>query len=510
MSKFNSYRHKSYDGGLNNTSSRREIDRNQAAYLENWDITYKGRLTSRMGLEQVGGDMTDIQSLGYYKQQDGSNYLLAIDDTDVRYLNGSTWTDIGDITTAERMSFANVLTEDKIYLSSQNNGLFYWDGGAGITEVSSVPSGNKIIWYQNHLFHINNVDIGGTVYSDRMYISNFGDPETYTTATDFIKFPNPGRGITAEVLGNALVVFQEDSFSFLTGYGIASWVFSSTVSGITYSDTSVGTLSVRGVVKPSLSELWFVDNQGFIRKIRQTDYGFSSEVMSENMEDSRSDLDLTKLSNAVAWYDNNKIYFALTRTGSTVNDIVWVFDRTASKRNGYNEAWTTYTGWEIVDMISYNANNTPTLHIANSTNVFSHSGYDDDGADIVCRWDGKNDDYDIPERYKKYAYGYAYAIAQATGSVDIYAGIDGKNFSKLDSISLTTSGTKLGPTGPATMGPTGTFILGGANDAEEKYYFADGGGGITGKTLAMSMRVSTQNKVNVESFTNHFAVRGLK
>lgn len=510
MANFATYRHKSYDGGLNNTSSWREIDRDQASYLENWDITYKGRLTSRKGLTKIGGNMTAVKALGLYKQQGGTNYLLAVDNTDVRYLNGSTWTDIGNITSSVPMSFANVLVENKIYMSADANGLWSWGGSGSIAQVSSVPAGNKIIWYQNHMIHINNVDVGGTKYPNRAYISNFGDPETYTTASDFIELPGEGKGITAEVLGNALVIFKEDSFLFLTGYGIASWVVSGTVTGITYSDSSVGTLSVRGVVKPSANELWFVDNQGYIRRIRQTDAGYESEVMSENMEDSRSDLDLSKLSNAVAWYDDNKIYFALTKTGATNNNIVWVYDRTASKRNGGKEAWTTYTGWVITDMISFSTNQSPTLYLSNTTNVFSHTGYDDNDVAIVCRWDSKNDDYDKPEKYKKYAYGYIYATAQAAGSVDIYAGVGGKTFSKLDTITLASSGTPLGPTGDAAMGPTGEFILGGATDVEEKYYFADGGGEITGKTVAMSLRASTSSIVSIESFTNHFTIRSLK
>lgn len=509
MGAFDSYRHKSYDGGLNNTASRRDIERNQASELYNWDITYEGRLKSRKGLTQVGGDLTAIESMGYYKSSTGSS-LLVTDGTDIKYLNGSSFTDIGNIV-AEPLSFANVITEEKIYFCSENNVLSSWDGGAAIAAVAGTnPHGNKMLWYQNHMFILNNVTVDASVYKNRMYISNFGDPEAYTTTTDYVILGGEGEAITADVLGNSMVIFKENSYMFLSGYGLASWVLSGTVSPIQNTDSSVGCPAVRGTVRVSANELWFIDNQGFIRRITQADYGYGSEVMSDNLEDSRDDLDLSKLSNAVAWYDDNKVYFALTKTGSSVNNVVWVFDRIASKRNGNREAWTIYTGWTVKDMISYGSGFNPTLHIASATNVYSHTGGSDDGVAIDCRWDGKNDDYDKSERFKKYAYGYIYSESQGSGSIDVYAATGGRSFYKLDTFLLTSTGTALGPTGPATMGPTGEFLLGGNQDIENKYYFADGGGEITAKTTVMSLRTSTTSQVFIDTFTNHFKLRSLR
>lgn len=517
MSNFDTYRQKSYDGGLNNTASRRDIDRDQASVLENWDITFKGRLKSRKGLTQVGDTQSGtIYGAGVYKKANGTNYLVINEGTNVKYLNGASFSAVGTTSTVssgQKMSFANVLVEDKIYMSSEDNGLLAWDGGAGgLSAIASSISGNVILWYQNHLFHINNVNVSSTKYSNRIYWSDFGDPEAYTTASSFINLPGEGKAVTINILGDRLVIFKENSYMFLEGYGSSSWVLSASQTSIVNTDSSIGCVAPRGTVRVGANELWFIDNQGQIRKLAQTDYGYSSTVMSNNIQGTINSLDLGKLNNTVAWYDDDKIYFAVTTSGSTVNDLVLVFDRKASKRNGNNEAWTTYTGWTVNDLVSYGSSINPTLYVigATSKKVYSHTSGADDSVAIDCQWDSKNDDYDMPERFKKYAYGYIYSQAQGAENITIHAAVDGSTFSQVDSFSLDSTGTPLGPTGNATMGPTGSFILGGGSDLEEKYYFHDGGGAITGKTVIMSIRASVDQQIYVDTFTNHFLVRSLK
>lgn len=516
MANFATYRHNSYDGGLNNTDSRRDIERDQASFLENWDISMRGRLQSRKGLTQVGDVQTGtIYGAGHYQKTNNTHYLIINEGVNVKYLSTNAFVAVGTastVTKSERMDFANCFVKDKIYMSSENNGLLAWDGGsAGLATISNAVAGNRILWYQNHLFHINNVLVSSTKYPNRIYWSDFGNPEAYTTGTNFIELPGEGRAITMNVLGNVLVVFKENSYMFLSGYGSNSWALTASSTSIANTDSSVGCVAVRGTVRVSANELWFIDNQGYIRRLTQTDYGFNSKVMSSNLEKTRKSLNMGQLSQAVAWYDDEKVYFAVATGSSTVNNLVLVFDRLASERNNGKEAWTTYTGWEVNDLISYGSTD-PILHVVggSSKKVYSHTGGSDAGADIDCRWDGKNDDYDKPERWKKHTYGYIYSQAQADEDIDIYASIEGTTFAHLASFNLNSQGTALGPTGLAKMGPTGSFILGGATDLEKKYYFASGGGAITGKTMVMSIRSKTKTQIHVDNFTNHFMIRSLK
>lgn len=515
MPNFATYRNKSYDGGLNNSASRRDIERDQASNLWNWDITFKGRLQSRKGLTQVGDTQAGVvNSGGVYRKNNGTDYLLINEGKNVKVLSGATFDDVGtvhELTVSEPVSYSSVRVTDKIYISSENNGLNSWDGGAGgLSSVGSSISGNVTLWYQNHLFHLNNVNVSSTKYPNRIYWSDFGDPEAYTTGTNFVELPGEGRAITMNVLGDRLVIFKENSYMFLEGYGSNSWILSASSTSIANMDSSVGCLSPKGTVRVSANELWFIDNQGYIRQIAQTEYGYASKVMNNNLQKTVNGINLSRLNQVVASYDDDKIYFAVPSTGSTVNDLVLVFDRKASARNRNREAWTTYKGWTVNDLVTFGTN--PVLHIldGDSKKVYSHLGGDDDGVAIDCRWDGKNDDYDRPERFKKHAYGYIYSQAQADEDVEIWAGVDGASFAKLAEFNLSSQGTALGPTGPATMGSTGSFILGGADDLEKKYYFADGGGNITGKTVCMSIRASVEQQIYVDNFTNHFIIRSLK
>jgi hypothetical protein len=512
MANFATYRQRDYSGGLNNTSSKKEIERDEATVLENWDITYRGRLTSRKGLDQLGNTQGNtLHRLGRFKSSTAT-YLLLQEGTNVDYLNSTTFTNIDTVATNEPVWFENCPTNQKIYLSSENNVLSTWNGSGTLSKAAaSVPHGNVLKWFKNHMFNLNNVNISGTKYSNRVYISNFGDPDTWG-ASDYVELPGEGKAITADLLGDNLVIFKENSYMFLTGYGISSWTISGTNTTITNTDVGVGCVAPKGTVRVSANELWFIDDQGLIRKVTQTDYGYNSTVLSRKISETIENINTAQLSKAVAWINEDKVYFAVPYDSSTVNNYVLVCDLKAQDRTN-REAWTIYTGWTIQDAITYETNDVPETIIADYTNkkVYRHTGYDDDGVDIVCRWDGKQDDYDKPERYKKYAYGYLYSDNQGDLDITIHASIDGGSFSQVDTFNLQGSGSKLGPTGTFLLGPTGDGRLAGGEGLEEKYYFYDGGQGIiTGKYLAMSLRYTGSSKAYINNFTNHFMERSLR
>lgn len=512
MSRFATYRHHDYSYGLKNTASRREVPRGGASVLENWDITFKGRLTKRKGLTQYGNTLVgNARLLGFYKKNDGNNYLLTNEGVNLKYLVGATWTNIDTAFTNQDVWYEDCRVEDKIYMSSEDNVLAHWDGATLTKLAASVPHGNVLIWWQNHMFTLNNVNISGTKYKNRIYISNFGDPDTWTTGTDFVDLQGLGDATTANIIGNALVIFKTGSYQFLSGYGLASWKLSGTNTSIQNIDNSVGCPAKRGTTRVSANELWFIDQKGQIRRLSQTDYGYSSSVMSNDIQATIDTINVGALAGAVAYYADEKVYFAVPTGASTVNDTVLVYDLKASSRTN-KEAWTTYKGWIVSDMLAYPISSDPELIIAGGTNkkIYRHVGTDDDGVDIACRWDSGLDDYDKPERFKKYTYGYIQSGNQGDIDVDIFASVDGVSFAQVGTFNLQGSGSKLGPTGSFLLGPTGDNRLGGAEDLEYKFYFFDGGGAITGKTVAMSIRYTGDADCFVNGYTNHYVERSLR
>lgn len=523
MANFSTYQQKSYDGGLNDSSSDLEIGRDEASYLRNWDITYKGQLRTRAGLTLYGDDglTGTVNGFGeFYRNSTGTSDLLLIVGTTLYYLNSNTWTALDSGFTSETMCIEQVPAVNKVFISSATNTMHSWDRASTtlnscLTDLgSSVPHGNIIKWHKNHMFVINTVTYGGSTYRGDIYWSAMGDPTTYDTANDFIPLPAlGGKAITVGEIGDALVIFKERATLFLTGWGDDSWRITASATATANADEGVGTLSPFGGTKVG-DEWWFIDDQANIRRIYQTDFdAFRKDIISTKLATTLGTVNFAQISKACAVTYDNKVFFAIPTGSNTTNSLVLVYDILASKRTN-KEAWTVYEGdlWKPGFFTVYTESGTPKLLMASgaAARVYHHTGTSDATAAITCRWDGKLDNFDQPERYKKYAFGYITAPNQGDYDVTIHSSINGAAFSQISAFNLQGSGSTLGPTGTFELGPTGENRLGGSETLEHKYYFQDGGGSITGKSRKLSLRTSETGSVTVNTFTDHFALRSLR
>lgn len=527
MSRFNTIRYPDYSGGLNNTSSASEIKRNQASRLENWDITFAGELRQRAGITQIGDTLNAAATgFGQFLRKSGSVDLMVMESGTLRYLNSTVFDSLDDGFTDENVWMENVLFQDRIYISSESNTIHYWDRVSTTTNSSltdlgaAVPHGNVLRWYQNHMFTVNNVTVSGTVHANRLYWSALGDPTTWDTTNDFIELPGSGRVITMNTIGNVLVIFKEHSILFLEGYGNSDWRITASSTSLTNIDDAVGCLAVQGTVKIGNSELWFMDEEGFIRRIFLTGLdAFRKDIVSNNIQGSLDSINKVQLEKTTAWLHNDKVHFGVP-TG-TNNDLDLVFDITTFKRTG-KEAWTTYTGWTPGQFLSFLDSTTPSLYFTNNANgkIYKQLGTNDDGVAVSARWDGMADDYDKPERFRKYAYGYVDASNQGDIDIYIYSSVDGGPFSRLDVkqneefaefFNLSGSGSTLGPTGSFLLGPTGNNRLAGGENIQGQFFYGGSGGQITGKTVRHSIRHSELGKQpNIKGFTSHYSERSLR
>ncbi len=518
---FQTYYQKDYSGGLNDSVSSLEIKRDQASVLRNWDITYKGRLVQRPGLTLIGSTMPNpITGLSSFIRNSGKD-LLCTEGTNLRYLDGSTWTIIDSFLTAGNMfSFQNIQALDKIYFTNEDNTMRYWDrasvvSGSAITDLGvGVPYGNIIRWHKNHMFVLNNVTVASTVYPNRIYWSALGDPETFDTVNDFTEIPGDGRVLTAIDLGDNLIIFKERAVQYLSGWGSASWQITASSSNVANIDEQVGIAGPRASVRVG-NEVWFIDNQAQIRRIYQTDFdAFRKDIVSKNIQSTLLGINKTQLSQAFMWSHDNKIYAAFPNASDLTNSIVCVYDIIASLRTG-DEAWTTYTGWTPNLFADYPTSTTPDLYIGDATlgNVYINEGLDDNGVAIDCQYDGRDDDFDKSDRFKRYAFGYF--GGDATGgaaNLDLYASVDQSQSGRLLRLAVETTGTPLGPTGSFLLGPTGGGTLGsGSGTASSRYYFTQGGVSPSGKTVRMSIRHSMIGEsATANGFTVNYKLRQLR
>lgn len=515
-----------YSGGLNDTSSSYEISPTEASVLRNWDITYQGQLKRRDGLTLVGASISSNPITGLSPFiRDGGSDLVATESTNLWYLNGSSWAQIASGWTANTvMAMENIQVLGKIFIGSEDNTQKSWDRASTtintcLTDLgAAVPHGNVMKWFSNYMFVMNNANVSGTKYPNRIYISALGDPTTYTTGTDFIDVPGAGRVITAIAAGpttssDSLIVFKERSIQVLTGYGIASWKITTSNNTTFGLDTSLGCIAPRGVVKVG-DDIWFIDSQAQIRKLTRSIYGsfIDGGVVSTKIRATLAGLNQAQLALTSAWYHANKVYFAFPNGTDTHNSIVCVFDQIASART-QGEAWTTYTGWTPSVFCGTITSGQPALYMGDGTTgkVYKHAGTDDNSTAIDARWDGKDDYFSAPERYKRYKFGYIRATSGTTALVNLYGSVDGGPYAQFESINLAATGSKLGPTGSFLLGPTGGNKLGGATTNTQKFFFTTGGGNPSGRSVKMSIRHATAaQQPAVNTFSIHFKPRTLR
>ena len=522
MAKVSTYYHQDYSGGLNDTASDGEIERNEASFVRNWDITKRATLFQRPGLTQTGDTLSNgVDGMGTFERTAGNDITMMEGGT-MRYLNGTTWDALDNGFTASSKTFFETFPlNGKHYISNEDDNLHSWNRASVVlnsclTDLgAAVPHGNVMRFHKNHMFHANNVTVSGTTYEHRLYWSDIGDADTYDTINDFAVVPGNGRLITMMDLGDELVLFKEHSIQFLSGWGDSDWRITASASNYANIDESIGISGPRALTKVG-NEIWFMDDEGIIRRVLRTDFdAFRRDIISTKIRGTLDQINQSQIANVVATTYNDKVIFSVPLGASTTNNAHLVFDLLASRRTG-EEAWTVYTGsgWEPSMWQVHFAGVTPDLYLGHVSNgkTYTHEGDDDDGVAIACRWDGKNDDYDKPARYKRYRFGYAVGPNLGDVDVEIHAAVDDAPFAYLGDLSLLGRGSRLGPTGSFLLGPTGDNVLGGGTSVTPfRYLFSSGGGAVVGRWLKMSIRHAVAGEeAAVNNFTNHYKLREVR
>ena len=301
---------------------------------------------------------------------------------------------------------------------------------------------------------------------------------------------------------------------YLSGYGDSDWRISGTATNIVNIDEAIGSVSPKGATRVG-NEIWFIDDEAQIRRQYKTFFdAFRRDIVSTKIQATIQGINKSQLEKAVMWTFNDKVYVSVPNGSDTYNSLVIVYDLLASKRTG-KEAWTTYTGWRIDFATTYPTSATPDLILAsgNVKKVYRHDGDDDDGTAIDARWDGKDDDFDNPDTYKRYRFGN---ITGESGDSDVdvavYASVDDASFANLGNLNLLATGGKLGPTGLFELGPTGTTgIIAGSSSGQKRFLYSDGGGSVSGRSIRHSIRHNVlDEQPTVNGFTSHYKEKRIR
>jgi hypothetical protein len=112
------------------------------------------------------------------------------------------------------------------------------------------------------MFMLNKVKVGATLYTEDIFWSALGNPESWNTTDDHTTVPGDGQLITAVPLGDNLVLFKERSIQYLSGFSDNSFAIASNASSYASAAEEVGCVAPRGACQVG-NEVWFIDNEAF-------------------------------------------------------------------------------------------------------------------------------------------------------------------------------------------------------------------------------------------------------
>ena len=205
-----------FTGGLNTYQSSVLLKDNESPSLQNVLLDETGAVTRRKGYSKlnsaaIGDGDDDVNGVYKLEQSDGDRYCVAFSSTSAYWSSDGCQTFTVFISTLTRNNDVNCdAYGDNLYCVS--NGYNFRFDGTNDSPVGGMPASMKYI-----RVHRNRCFVAGGTSPSRLYWSNLGDCNTYTTGTDYVD-------IDAED-GDVIVGMGEPLFNFLPIYKkYSSWL----------------------------------------------------------------------------------------------------------------------------------------------------------------------------------------------------------------------------------------------------------------------------------------------
>jgi hypothetical protein len=516
MARLSTFIGSNYSGGLNSSVSDRLILDNQVSKVENFDFTSQGQAKVRDGLTKLANilvpeeeeEQTYPTIHGLFEYNDGSTRTLVCFAAGSMYFyTGTGWTEVDDGFTVEQMSVTNNPVDGRMYITSPSNRLSSWKyGEEGVTQEADIKGG-KILSFKTYMFVLGNVSIGGSTYKHRIYISAQGG-KTFSS-DDFIEISGRGAITSANLLGDALIIFKEGSTSFLTGYGLDSWVVSASKNNLANTDESIGLLAPNGHTVVG-NEVWFVDDEGQIRRAYQTDFDtFRRDIISANVSSYFDGLSSSQIKKMTMTTFNDKVYVAIPSLTSSNNDRVLVYDILAARGNEDLQSWTFYTGngWTPKQFCVMEYGSSVEMFFSNNDNhVVKFGGQGDLGEDTTAFIETKRHTFKRPEIFKRFKWGYLAADSLSGAVIDIQAALGGGEFYPITDFNLEGKGSLLD--GDDIL--DSNFYI--AEDKEKQIRFEFDTGSLineTDKSIKLKFSYTGKLRPIIYGYSIHFKVRPL-
>jgi len=462
--------------GLNNLVSDTLINDAEASDLNNISFVESGCIAKSAGIQSVGtGLSNNPKGMGVFYTVAGNRYLLTVDGTSLKYLNGSTWTAI---------SGASFTANKEVNFTQCDNNLYIWNGqeaGAQLdssltlTRPNTTISASFSIWYQGF-----QIAAGVATQPNRIYVSdNTVSPGDFTntnpTGTGLYSVydgtTHPGstgpytgtganyidinKGDGDKITGLAkyqgvVIIFKERSVYqlSLSATGVP------TITQVTQATGAVSHKSIDNVE----NDVFYLSRKGYYVLGNEPNYlnTIRSNELSNRVNPIIQTINPAQAMNAASIFSEFKFYSSFATGGNDYNNQTLIYDR-------------RYLAWSKVDYMTANAwtefidtSGNRHLYFAddNSAKVYEviEGNYSNNGTAINSYWISKSFDANQFDEYKRWL-DVTILFRQISGSVTVTFYADNDQVVKSTSISSDTdfSGS-IGTTlmGSPIFGGTGT------------------------------------------------------
>ncbi len=358
-----------YSGGQVSKNYADQLQNNQGALIQNAIINVKGQLASRNGQLLFNQDLNTsaFDGFGRFDLESGggtTSYMVVASAPSVisSLSSSSTWTTINGghpITPGHNAEF--VQANNQIFILNGFDNTSWWDGttwttGGTYPGASSPPVVTTGAWLSNYLFLA-----GNSTNQDYLYVSDNLAPNSFQ-GNQIIKV-NSGDGQPIKKVLNYrtgdLIVYKERSIWDLNVTGVNATCTPQPICAwqLTPITTDVGTLSPRSVVTLG-NDQWFLSSAPFgIRSVIRSQFdktfvNLVSQPIQDIFDGTNIDgtiLNTEQVSKAAAVYFDNKYIISIAVSGSSVNNLVLVYDF-------ITQTWYEITGWYPAEWLVYNYN----------------------------------------------------------------------------------------------------------------------------------------------------------
>jgi len=334
----------SFSGGLNTSAGLLSLKDNESPDLQNIDFNVFGSIVKRNGYDTLNSaaitNSPNSDGLHWYEYDSSgttTRHLLNVADGKLFKMDDldGTWDNVTGtltITADNYCDFTNFLNE--VYITNGVDVPFKWTGsgnGATMNVPANLTDAKYNEEYENYLF-LANVAVDGTVYKSRIYWCTIKDTTTWSSLAFIDIAKDDGQEITRiKKLGDKLIVYKTRSIYNVLFTGDADIPFI-----VKKSNSSVGCVApfsiqefMNGHVFLSYDGFYYYDGNNSIR-------------ISDKITPTLTSLNINRFSSTQSLVQNqkNKYWCALTSSGGSENDRVFVFDYTLG-------AWSLYVGMSL-------------------------------------------------------------------------------------------------------------------------------------------------------------------